>query len=111
MRSLVAVGALTATAAAVMAAPAMAEPINSHGKAVKPAAYDIVGVGSQSISYITDQLTFNYNLTVGRRHSPSHPFIFSWDAVPPSNLSNTTQQIIVKTGCKRNLRPNGSSAG
>jgi ABC-type phosphate transport system substrate-binding protein len=111
MRSLVAVGALAVTAATVMAAPAMAEPINSHGKQTRPAPFDIVGVGSQSITYLVDQLTFDYNLTVGKKHSPANPFIYSWDAVPPRDLNDTTQQIIIKQGCKRNLRPNGSGAG
>lgn len=111
MRSLVAVGALAATAATVMAAPAMADPINSHRHKVTPAPYDIVSVGSESIYAISDQLSFNYNLLVGRKHSPAHPNYYSWDAVPFARPNNTSQKIILKAGCKKNLRPDGSSAG
>lgn len=110
IRSLVAIGAGAAAVTALAVAPAMAEPINTHGKLVTPKAYDIVGVGSESITYLVDQLTYNYNLTV-KHNTPSTPYIYSWDAVPPNNLNNTTQQIVVKAGCKKNLRPNGSGAG
>ena len=110
LKTLVAACAVAATATALVAAPALAEPISSKGKPVTPQPYDIVGVGSESISYLVDQLTFNYNLTV-KNHSPAHPYIYSWDAVPPSNLNDTTQMIILKKGCKKNLRPDGSSAG
>jgi ABC-type phosphate transport system substrate-binding protein len=111
IRSMVAVAALAGIATAVAMVPASAEPLNPKtGKLVRPAPYDIVGVGSESISYVVDQLTWNYNLTV-KDHSPAHPYIYSWDAVPPSNLNDTTQKIVVKQGCKLNLRPDGSSAG
>jgi len=109
MRSLVAAGALAVTAATVMAAPAMADPINSHKHKVTPAAYDIVSVGSESIAAISDQLSFNFNLAV-RHHSPSHPFYYSWDGVPTGQPNNTSQHVTLKTGC-RNIRPDGSSAG
>jgi ABC-type phosphate transport system substrate-binding protein len=111
-KTMVAAGAIAAATTALAVAPASAEPINPlTGKVVTPAAFDIVGVGSQSISYVVDQLTFNFDKGVGRKHSPTNPFIYSWDAVPPSNLNNTTQMIVVKQGCKKNLRPNGSGAG
>jgi hypothetical protein len=113
-RSLVAVGALaTATAMVALVAPmANAEPIGPNGKFIEPAPYDIVGVGSESLTALVGQLTFNYNKTVtAKQHSPADPWIFSWDAVPPSNLNDTTQQIVLKVGCKKNLRPNGSGAG
>lgn len=110
MRSLVAVGALAVTAAALVAAPAMADPINSHKHAVTPAAYDIVSVGSESIYAISDQLSFNYNKTV-KHHSPKNPDYYSWDAVPFARPNATTTKIVLKAGCKKNLRPDGSSAG
>jgi ABC-type phosphate transport system substrate-binding protein len=110
LKSLVAVSAAAAAATTLAMAPALADPINSHGKGVTPAPYDIVGVGSESISYIVDQLTYNYNLTV-KHHSPTDPYIYSWDAVPQFNLNDTTQQIFLKSGCKKGLRPDGSSAG
>jgi hypothetical protein len=113
IRSLVAVGAVAATASALAVAPAMADPVNSHFKAVKPAAYDIVGVGAGTDEYLFDQLSVDYNKQVAakKKHSPSNPYIYSWDATPPNNPLDETQQIVVKSGCKKNLRPNGSNAG
>jgi ABC-type phosphate transport system substrate-binding protein len=122
LKTLVAAGAIGAVAAAVMSAPAMAEPINPHThKQVTPNAWDIVGVGSQSIAYITDQLTYNYDCygnakkqsgkCTTKKDSPANPYIYSWDGVPPSNLNDTTSSITAKRGCKKNLRPDGSSAG
>jgi ABC-type phosphate transport system substrate-binding protein len=111
VRILVAAGVAAATATALSMAPAMAEPINPHtGKSVLPSAYDIVGVGSESISYVVDQLTYNYD-KADKANTPATPYIYSWDAVPPNNLNDTTQMITVKAGCKKNLRPDGSSAG
>lgn len=110
MKSLVAVGALAVTAAMV-AAPAMADPINSSKHKVTPAPYDIVSVGSESIYAISDQLSFNYNKTVGKKHSPTHPYYYSWDAVPFARPNATTTKIVLKAGCKKNIRPDGSGAG
>ncbi len=110
IRSLVAAGAVAATATALAVAPAMADPINSHYKPVEPAAYDIVGVGSESITYVMDQLTYNYNLTV-KTPSPSNPNIYTWDATPPNNPLDETQMIATKAGCPKATRPDGSSAG
>lgn len=109
MRTLVAVGALALTAATVAAVPAMADPINSHKGKVTPAAYDIVSVGSESIAFVSDALSFNYNKTV-KHHGPTHPFYYSWDGVPARSPNNTSQHVTLKAGC-RNLRPDGSSAG
>ena len=110
IRSLVAVGAVAATATALAVAPAMAEPINNHRHIVEPAPYDVVGVGSNTTQYVVDQLSLNYNATV-KKPGPSNPFIYGWDAVPPSHPLDTTQNIKTKAGCKTNPRPDGSSAG
>jgi ABC-type phosphate transport system substrate-binding protein len=110
IRSLVAVGAVAATATALSMAPAMADPVNKDFKQVEPAPYDIVGVGSESIAFVMDQLTYNYNLTV-KTPSPSTPDIYSWDATPPNNPLDESQLIATKTGCKKQTRPDGSSAG
>lgn len=110
IRSLVAVGAMTAVATALAVAPAMAEPINNHHKLVEPAQYDVVGVGSDTTQYVVDQLSLNYNAHV-KKHSPANPYIYSWDAVPPSHPLDTTQPIKTKAGCKTEPRPDGSSAG
>jgi ABC-type phosphate transport system substrate-binding protein len=109
IRSLVAVGAMAATAAALVAAPALADPINSSKHKVTPAAYDIVSVGSESIAAISDQLSFNFNKAV-KHHNPSHPFYYSWDGVPAGQPNNTMQHVTLKAGC-RNIRPDGSGAG
>jgi ABC-type phosphate transport system substrate-binding protein len=113
IKSLVAVSAAAAAATALAMAPAMAEPINNHGKFVTPAAYDVVGGGSATTMYVIDQLSVDYNATVAARHphSPSNPFLYSWDAVPPNHPLDTTQTITLKSGCKPELRPNGSSSG
>jgi ABC-type phosphate transport system substrate-binding protein len=110
IKVLVAVSAVAATATALTMAPAMADPVNNHGKAVRPKAYDVVGVGSDTTQYLVDQLSVNYNKS-HKTHNPSHPYIYSWDATPPSNPLNQTSKITPKHGCKRNLRPDGSSAG
>jgi hypothetical protein len=122
LKTLVAAGAVGAVAAAVMSAPAIAEPINPHnGKTVTPNAWDIVGIGSESISFITDQLTYNYDCygthkkqsgkCTTKKDSPANPYIYSWDAVPPNNLNDINSVIKPKVGCKKNIRPDGSSDG
>jgi ABC-type phosphate transport system substrate-binding protein len=109
LKTLVAAGGAAAVATALVAAPAFADPINSHKHKVTPAAYDIVSVGSESIAFVNDQLSFNYNKTV-KHHSPTHPYYYSWDGVPAGSPNNTSQHVVLKAGCK-NLRPDGSSAG
>lgn len=115
IKALVAGAAVAATAAAmavVAVAPASADPINSKGKTVTPAPYDVVAVGSESIFAVTDQLSFNFNKSVGKRHSPSHPYFYSWDAVNPKTPNDTNpENVILKKGCAKAVRPNGSSAG
>jgi ABC-type phosphate transport system substrate-binding protein len=112
-RSLVAVGAVAATATAVAMAPAMADPVNSKLKAVTPAPYDIVGVGAGTTQYLLDQFSVDYNKDVASKktHSPTNPDFYSWDATPPSNPLDETQQISLKKGCAKQTRPDGSSAG
>jgi ABC-type phosphate transport system substrate-binding protein len=109
IRTLVAVAATAATVVAVTA-PALADPINPHtGKAVTPNAWDIVGAGSETISFVSDQLAYNYDKRI-KKDTTKTPYLYDWDAVPPSNLNDTTQKITLKRGCK-NFRPDGSSAG
>jgi ABC-type phosphate transport system substrate-binding protein len=109
LKTLIAAGGVAALASAVVAAPAMADPINVHKHKVTPAAYDIVSVGSESIAFVSDQLSYNYNKTV-KHHGPSHPYYYSWDGVPYANPNNANQTVTLKAGCK-NKRPDGSSAG
>jgi len=111
LKTLVAAGGAAAVVTALVAAPALADPINSHKAKVTPAAYDIVSVGSESIYAISDQMAWNYNKSVGKKHSAKHPYYYSWDAVPYANQNNTMQKVVLKAGCKKNVRPDGSSAG
>jgi ABC-type phosphate transport system substrate-binding protein len=113
IKSLVAVGAVAATATALAVAPAMADPVSSHFKNVSPAPYDVVGVGAGTTQYLFDQLTLDYNAQVEakHKHSPSNPAIYSWDATPPAHPLDETSQITAKRGCKSEARPNGSSPG
>jgi ABC-type phosphate transport system substrate-binding protein len=103
-------GAVAATATALAVAPALADPVNSHFRAITPQPYDVVGVGSATTQNMVNALSVAYNKTV-KHHNSTHPFILSWDATPPHNPNLLTQQIRTKAGCPKNLRPDGSSAG
>ena len=109
IKTLVAAAAAAATVVA-LSATALAEPINPHThKQVTPNAWDIVGVGSETISYLSDQLSYNYDSKI-KHDTPKTPYLYDWDAVPPTNPLDTTQRVTLKAGCK-NARPDGSSAG
>ena len=101
--ALISAVAVLATVTALASAPAMADPINPPtGKVVTPAAYDIVGVASEATAYTAAQLTDNYDKSVGGKHSPANPYIYSWDAAPtllPPRL------IVVEQGCEPSYRP------
>jgi ABC-type phosphate transport system substrate-binding protein len=110
VKSLVAMGAVAATATALAVAPALADPVNGHLKKVTPQPYDVVGAGSATTEYVVDALSVAFNATV-KHHSAAHPYILSWDATPPGKPNDITQMIKTKAGCATNLRPDGSSAG
>jgi ABC-type phosphate transport system substrate-binding protein len=104
-------GVATVAVAFALAVPAAsADPINGSSKAVTPAEYDIVGVGSDSIQYVIDQLTFDYDYGTARVHNATHPYIYSWDATKPGTVT-PGGNIVTKSGCKTIARPDGSSAG
>lgn len=107
--SLLAAGALVATGIA-LAGPALADPINSHNKAVVPKAYDIVGVGADTDDTLFDQLAWDYD-TTHRTHNKTHPYIYSFDATPPDHPLQTSSKIQTKAGCGKVLRPDGTGAG
>jgi ABC-type phosphate transport system substrate-binding protein len=109
-KTLIAAAAAAATVAA-LTAPALADPIDPHtGKTVTPHQWDIVGVGSQTIAYVSDQLAYNYDLGV-KKDTTKTPYIYYWDATSPSNPGSTAaQKVTLKDGCK-NTRPNGSGPG
>jgi ABC-type phosphate transport system substrate-binding protein len=110
-----AAGIATAAATAVVATavPALADPPLVHGKAVVPTAYDIVGVGSNTDDNLFNQLTAGYDATIpAGKHSASHPYIYSWNALPLGvTVANPKYKIAPKAGCVSVARPNGSGAG
>jgi len=105
-------GAAAVAAAAALVAgsvtAASADPIGKNGKAVLPAAYDVVGVGSNTTQFVLDQISLDYNKTVpASKHSAARPYLYSFDAVGSA-------KIVTKAGCggtKTIVRPNGSGAG
>jgi ABC-type phosphate transport system substrate-binding protein len=110
LRSLVALCAVTATLTALAAAPALADPVNSHGKAVTPRSYDIVGVGADTDDTLLDQLSVAYN-AAHKTHSKTHPWIYSFDATPPTDPTDLTSTVRTKSGCGKIPRPDGTGAG
>ena len=107
------VGAASLAAAATLVAgtvtTATAAP-NDPPKGVTPAAYDIVGAGSDTTEYVIDQITQGYDATV-KDHSPAHPKFYSWDALPEGVNVPGNYKITPKAGCTTIARPDGSSAG
>jgi ABC-type phosphate transport system substrate-binding protein len=71
-----------------------------------PGENDAVGVGSDTITPLTDQLAHDYNGTV----SASATHEYSWDAVNPIN-GGIGDKIAEKADCPVIVRPDGSSAG
>jgi ABC-type phosphate transport system substrate-binding protein len=117
---LLAAAAGAVTVAALVMAPAMADPINLNtGKFVEPRPCDIVGAGSNTTEYVLDQLSVNYNKPIVKAHPGSQtasckkfpkPFLYSWDAL--QNAAATSSPVIkFKSGCTGEERPNGSSPG
>jgi ABC-type phosphate transport system substrate-binding protein len=104
-------GATTMVATAALVATTATSALADPPKGVTPQSFDIVGVGSDTITPIMDQLSVNYNATV-HVHNATHPWMFSWDAVPPGSTSSGPTQIMPKAGCSpKTTRPNGSTAG
>src|SRR6202034_4427622 len=100
-----------AAGTALAAGPAaIADPINAHSKAITPAYYDVVGVGADTDDTLFDQLSFDYD-AAHKTHNKNNPYIYSWDATPPSNPLSTTSLISPKKGCAKIGRPDGSGAG
>jgi ABC-type phosphate transport system substrate-binding protein len=72
----------------------------------KPAETDATGVGSDTITPVTDQLATGYNGTI----ASTAPHEYTWDAVNPIN-GQIGDSIPIKTDCSNIPRPDGSSAG
>jgi ABC-type phosphate transport system substrate-binding protein len=101
LSKLLAGSAAAATMVALAAGPALADPPSG----VTPKATDVVGVGSDTIQNVMDQLSHDYNAShaTGAR-------LYSWDATNPATGA-VNDPIVTKAGCASILRPNGSSAG
>jgi ABC-type phosphate transport system substrate-binding protein len=117
---LLAAAAGAATVAALVMAPAMADPINPlTGKFVEPRPCDVVGTGSNTLEYLFDQFSVDYNTPIVKTHPGAQAetckkfptsFFYSWDAL--QNAAATSSPMIkFKSGCAKEERPNGSSAG
>jgi ABC-type phosphate transport system substrate-binding protein len=117
---LLAAAAGAATVAALVMAPAMADPINPKtGKSVEPRPCDVVGGGSNTIQPLFNQISVDYNSPIVKAHPKAQTesckkfpksFFYTWDAL--QNAAATSSPMIrTKSGCAKIERPNGSSAG
>jgi ABC-type phosphate transport system substrate-binding protein len=91
-----------AFAAAAAAGPALADP----PAAVTPRAADVVGVGSDTMGYLLDQLAHDYD----QAHPKAGSLLYSWDETNPATGA-VGDSIVTKAGCPAIARPDGSSAG
>jgi ABC-type phosphate transport system substrate-binding protein len=117
---LLAAAAGAATVAALVVAPAMADPINPvSGKAVEPRACDVVGSGSNTTQPLVNQISVDYNTPIVKAHPGSQTescskfptaFFYTWDALQNA-AATSSPMITTKAGCAKIERPNGSSAG
>ena len=104
--------ASVAAAAALVAGTvtAASAATNDPPKGVTPAAYDIVGVGSNTTEYVMDAFSVAYNKTV-KTHNVNNPDFYSYDALPLGVNVPGKYNIKPKAGCATIARPDGSSAG
>jgi ABC-type phosphate transport system substrate-binding protein len=111
-RLMIGVASVAAAAALVAGSvTAASAATNEPPKSVVPKSYDIVGVGSDTTTFVMDQFSVNYNKTV-KVHNAAHPFFYSWDALPPGKTEpSPTYKIVPKHGCSAIARPDGSTAG
>ncbi|HUC56452.1 MAG TPA: substrate-binding domain-containing protein [Streptosporangiaceae bacterium] len=106
MRTLIKLMTVAAAAATISAMAVVPAAMADPPAGVTPRAQDITGTGSDTIEFVLDQLSNDYNKTV----KASAPHLYSWDATNPLTgaIGDT---ITVKKGCKPAQRPDGSSAG
>ena len=88
--------------AAACAGPALADP--PAGVIPRPA--DVVGVGSDTIGYLLDQLSHDYS----NAHPNAATLLYSWDPADPVT-GEIGGPVETKTGCNSIPRPDGSTAG
>ena len=105
-RMIAGVASVAAAAALVAGTVTMASAAtNDPPKGVTPAAYDIVGVGSNTTEYVMDAFSVAYNKTV-KHHSVAHPYFYSDDALPLGVNVPGNYKIKPKAGCAT-IRPAG----
>jgi ABC-type phosphate transport system substrate-binding protein len=110
-RMMAGVVSVAAAAALVAGTVTMASAAtNDPPKGVTPAAYDIVGVGSNTTEYVMDQFSVAYNKTV-KTHNVNNPYFYSYDALPEGVNVPGKYNIKPKAGCATIARPDGSGAG
>jgi ABC-type phosphate transport system substrate-binding protein len=85
--------------AALSAGTALADP----PKGLSPAPGSVVSVGAQTTQYLSDALSKTWD-----NANPKKTQIYTWDAL---NSNGVDDNIAVKQGCVKILRPNGSSPG
>jgi ABC-type phosphate transport system substrate-binding protein len=73
---------------------------------VTPRGSDVVGVGSDTIGYLLDQFSFDYDSS----HPKAASLLYSWDATSPAG-GTAGAVIATKATCKAVVRPDGSLAG
>ena len=110
-RMIAGVASVAAAAALVAGTVTMASAAtNEPPKGVTPAAYDIVGVGSNTTQYVMDAFSVAYNKTV-KNHNVNNPKFYSYDALPLGVNVPGNYKIKPKAGCAIIARPDGSGAG
>jgi ABC-type phosphate transport system substrate-binding protein len=110
-RMIAGVASVAAAAALIAGTVTMASAApNDPPKGVTPAAYDIVGVGSNTTQYVMDAFSVAYNKTV-KTHNVNNPKFYSYDALPLGVNVPGNYKIKPKAGCATIARPDGSGAG
>ena len=66
-------------------------------------AGDVVGVGSDTIGYLLDQFSSDYD----KSHPKTGSLLYSWDAFSPAS-GKAGDLITTKSVCKAIARPDGS---
>ena len=100
------IAAAAALAVVATAVPALADPpAGAGGKAVVPASFDMVGVGSNTDDGLFNQLTADYDKTIAAsEHGASHPYFYSFNATKPGSTSTAPTKIVTKSGCASIVR-------
>jgi ABC-type phosphate transport system substrate-binding protein len=99
LSKLLAGAAAVAATVTLAAGPALADP------PTPPRNSDVVGVGSDTIQFVMDQLSHDYN----KAHHGASTLLYSWDAVPQG--STITEKAGGVGGDCTVIRPTGSGAG